>query len=471
MSFSLQQLFFAHGAILVVSALLFARGLPLNMWLCAVMVHMSVPLFILVKGNQSAIYLIDLVAPLLAMHALWSVRRANADAASVTNSLVALLLVVPLAAGAMAYALSNIDEVGLRESQGTLLWFYRNFVFLCVFVFAARQHLDGARAMALTKLILLLSSISAALGMLSYFGPLNLAVFEQLAAQRDVQWTELIESSRIGSGFLGLFRAAVGQWFVCVVLLAVASLGILKAAYRAVAVAAIVLGIGVVLLSYSRAGVVGLAVGLLTLAVLGGSRGQKMTAVIAVLVAGVWFWLQSDLVGERLNSIVAANDDSSQGRLYVWGLSLRLFLGDIGLLLAGTGPASRGRVFELIGGYGAHNEYIDIVYRMGILGPIVLGVSLFLLGRGLWSRRQLPDANAKAFCSGMFAALIANCVMGLTQDHLIHDYSGHAAGVFIYFLYGAAFAVGTQSSNGTAAVAPTVPQAWRPPNLLGGRLS
>lgn len=465
-------MFIAHSALLLVAALLFARALPVNLWLSVIVIHMTVPLLILVKGNQSAIYLIDLMAPLLAIHALWTLRRDNPDAENLTKSLIALLLVVPLAAGAMAYALGNFDKVNTRESQQTLLWFYRNFVFLCVFVSAARQRMDGARALALTKLILLLSSISAALAMLSYFGPINLAVFELLAAQRDAQWTELIESSRIGSGFLGLFRASVGQWFVCVVLLAVASLGILKTAYRLVAIAAIVLGIGVILLSYSRAGVVGLAAGLLILAMLGNSRGQKLTAVVAVVVAGVWFWLQSDLIGDRLGSIVDAKDDASQGRLHIWGLSLKLFAGDLGLLLSGTGPASRGRVYELIGGFGAHNEYIDIIYRMGILGPIVLGVTLSLLVRALWLRRQVPDARAKAFCSGMFAALIANCMMGLTQDHLVHDYSGHAAGVFIYFLYGAALAVGAEAeSHGSATSAIATAAAWRPRNLMGPRLS
>lgn len=471
MSFSLQQLFFAHAAILIVAALLFARALPLNLWMCAVVVHMSVPLFILVKGNQSAIYLIDLVAPLLALYALVSLRREQADVAGVTRSLIALLIVVPLAAGAMAYALSNIDGMGLRETQETLLWFFRNMVFLCVFLFAARQPLDGERAVALIKLVLLLSTVSAALSMLSYFGPINMAVFEMLSAQKDAQWTMALESSRIGFGFLGLFRAAVGQWYVCVVLLAVASLGVLKPAYKLVAGAAIVLGIGVVLLSYSRAGVVGLAAGLLVLALFGGSRGQKFMAMVAVVVAVAWFYLQSDLVGERVGSIVAADDDASAGRLHIWGLSLKLFASDLGLLLSGTGPASRGRVFELIGGYGAHNEYIDIVYRMGIVGPIVLGLALFLMARALWTRKQLPDANSRAFCSGMFAALLANCVMGLTQDHLIHDYSGHPAGVFVYFLYGAALAISTQTASGTATTAVSAQRAWHPPNLMGSRLS
>lgn len=467
---TLQQLFIAHGAILFVAALLFLRALPINLWLCALVVHMSVPAFILVKGNQSAIYLIDLIAPALAVLTLWTARRDNEDAALVTRCLIALLIVVPLVAGAMAYALGNVNEVDRREWKETFLWFFRNGVFLCVFIFASRQRIDSERAGALIKMILVLSSLSAALGMLSYFGPLNLAVFELLSAQKDAEWTELIHSSRIGSGFLGLFRASVGQWFVCVVLLAVASLGVVKHLYRGVAIAAIALGIGVVLLSYSRAGAVGLAVGLLILAVLGGNRTQQVTALMAVAIAVVWFWLQSDLVAARLNSIVSADDDASQGRLYIWGLSLRLFASDISLLLAGTGPASRGRVFELIHGFGAHNEYIDIVYRMGIAGFIMLMVVVMLLARSMWRRRQSMDGATRAFCSGMLAALIANCAMGLTQDHLIHDYAGHAAGAFIYFLYGIALATSARSTAEQAQPASSM-AAWQPPNLMGSRVS
>jgi O-antigen ligase len=467
----LQQLFLIHGAILIAAALIFARGLPVNLWLCAVAIHMTVPMLILVKGNQSAIYLIDLLAPVLALYAIWSLSPENAAARAVKRTLVALLLVIPMTAGAMAYALSNIQSVDHREVLETLLWFFRNLVFLCVFVFAARQRLSGERAIALIKLVLLLSSLSAALSMVSYFGPVNLAVFEMLSAQRDAQWTMFIESSRIGTGFLGLFRAAVGQWYVCVVLLAVASLSVLRAGYRLVAIAAIVLGIGVILLSYSRAGVVGLGVGLLALAVIGGGRGQKIAAVVAVVIAGVWLWFQADLVGARFESIAQAQDDASVGRLHIWGLSLKLFGSDLGLLLSGVGPASRERVYELIGGYGAHNEYIDIVYRMGILGPIVLSIVLFLIARTLWSRRKLPDAGCRTFCTGVLAVLLANCVMGLTQDHLIHDYSAHAAGVFVYFLYGLALAIGAERTAESAARTSSAGVTWSPPNLMGSRLS
>lgn len=470
MALSLQQLFLAHGAILIVAALLFARGLPINLWICAVAIHMTVPMLILVKGNQSALYLIDLLAPLLAMYALWNLSRESSEASSVKRMLIALLLVIPLMAGAMAYALGNVEAIDRRESMETLLWFFRNLVFLCVFVFAARQRLDGERAIAFVKLVLLLSSISAALSMLSYFGPINLAVFEMLSAQRDAQWTMFIESSRIGSGFLGLFRASVGQWYVCIVLLAVASLGVLRAGYRLVAMAAIVLGIGVILLSYSRAGMVGLAVGLVALAIIGGGRGQKIAAVVAVAITGAWLWLQADLVGARFESITQASDDASVGRLHIWGLSLQLFGNDLGLLLSGTGPASRGRVYELIGGYGAHNEYIDIVYRMGVLGPIVLTIALFLMARTLWARRSSPDLGSRAFSTGVLAILLANCVMGLTQDHLIHDYSGHAAGVFIYFLYGLALSIRAEQTATVVAGASTAP-VWSPPNLMGTRLS
>jgi hypothetical protein len=57
--------------------------------------------------------------------------------------------------------------------------------------------------------------------------------------------------------------------------------------------------------------------------------------------------------------------------------------------------------------------------------------------------------------------------MGLTQDHLIQDYAGHAAGVFVYFLYGSAL--------GIALDAPLVAHAQKPPakhpNLMGSQSS
>lgn len=457
---------------MLVAGALLARGLPLTLWLCTVTVHMTVPLLILAKGNQSAIYLIDLMAPLLVLYVLNNnSTRPAADVGMVTTSVCTLLLVMPFIAGGMAYAIGNAHMTNRREAQETLLWLARNLVFVSVFLFGTRQRIDGERVLAFIKLVLLSSAISAAFGMLSYFGSVNLAAFEMLSAQKDVQWTTQLSNNRIGSGFLGLFRAAVGQWYVCVVLLAVSCFGVLKPAFRLVAIAAIALGIGVILLSYSRAGVVGLLAGLVTSALLGGGRAQKFTAIMAMAMAGIWLWLQSDLVSRRLESIVTADDVSSQSRLHIWKLSFDLLTNNPSLLLSGVGPANHGAVYELIGVYGAHNEYIDIIYRMGIMGVLILFGTLLLIARALWVRRQLADVSARAFSSGMLAVLVSNCVMALTQDHLIHDYSGHAVGVFVYFLYGMALSLRTEPMTQSSPDIISTSNPCRFPNLMGSRMS
>ncbi len=472
MEFSLTQLFGLHSAILLVVALLFVRSLPLSTRLLTAMVHMTVPAIILVKGNQSAFYLVDFIAPLFALYALFAKHEAEeADASEVRWAMTALLLLVPICTGALVFGMSASGPSTLRDMQEAALFFVRNLALLSVFVFMTRTSMTGDRALRLIQLVLLLSSVSAGMGMLSYFGPFNFAVFEQLELQKNAEAAEFVHANRIGSGFLGLFRASVGVWYACVVLVAVACLSVLKGFYRWVAVVSIALGIGVVLLSYSRAGVVGLAVGLLVMALLGGSMGQRMTAIGATFVAGLWLVLQSDVIGNRLGSIVSADDDASAGRLHVWARSFALFKDDIMLLLFGAGPASRGRVFELVGAYGAHNEYIDVIFRMGILGPILVATIICLVARALWIRRALPDASARAICSGVFAALAANSVMGLTQDHLVQDYAAHISGVFVYFLYGAGLGIRTQSVAGAAATPPATAQPWQPPNLMGARLS
>lgn len=443
------------------------RELPLRLQTLVLLIHVTCPALLLVKGNQSAIFLVDIIAPvLLAGMLISNTSHGSPRAVSTLNTwLVAMLIVVPMTTGIAAAAAGNMGEVGPRELRETAIWFYRNVVFLCVFALAARHQVNGTQAIAISRMILLLSTVAAALGMVSYFGPINLAVFEQISSQQNFEWAETLQTNRIGSGFLGLFRASVGQWYASVVLLAVASIAVLKGFHRIVAVTAVILGIGVILLSFSRAGIVGLAAGLLVLVVLSPGFWQRIAAASVTAIGIAWFFLQSSLVADRVASIATASDDASQTRFSAWHRSVELFDKDMSLFLTGAGPGSRGRVFELIGTYGAHNEYIDVVFRMGAGGVVLLAVVLLLIGRRLLQQRQAAEPGARAFVNAAIAIFVANCVMGLTQDHLLHDYSGHQTGVFLYFIYGVAVAM-----QAAAPLEERVSQAARskPPNLLGG---
>jgi O-antigen ligase len=179
-----------------------------------------------------------------------------------------------------------------------------------------------------------------------------------------------------------------------------------------------------------------MAVGILALSVFGQGWHQRSYGVFGAMLVVIIGFTQLDVIGDRLESIVTQGDRASAGRIIAWERSLNVFAIEPETFAIGVGPTNRQAVFKLIGAYGAHNEYIDAIFRMGVLGPIAILVVLYKLMSSYWKLRGSEEPEMRYLGSTMVGVTVANAVIGLTQANLLHDYSGYTCWLFMYLLYG-----------------------------------
>lgn len=412
---------------------------PLGGKILTIVAYITVPAILAVKGTQSAIYLSDLVFPFL----VYALLARRTDSRLLANHcfiwLMVLLVVFPIIFG-VAYMLSQGGNIGLgaRDIKGDIIWLYRNFTFLMLFGYGLRLNLSPAQFVEFVKMNLLLSLALAIMGLLNYFGPFNLAFFDQI--DNKYAFEENFGDSRVGAGFMGLFRGSVGQWYAMIVVLGIGSYMFLSSVYRVVALLTVALGVGMILLSYSRAGLIGAGFGLALLALFGSGFKQRLAALGGIAVGVGWLILQPTTFIGRFSTIYTGKGEAG-GRIGSWERTLEYFSNNQNALLMGVGPTNRNAIAEVAGTYGAHNEYLDVIYRFGITGVIVLLIVIGVLVFYFIKQRQEAQKNYVPLINTVISVLLINSVIGISQEHFLHDYASYTMGFFLYLFYGLAFGV------------------------------
>lgn len=436
---------FQSASALVLWVLVFRRlTVPFGGKLLAVTAYLTVPAFIAIKGTQSAVYVSDFAMPVLcyALVARGAVQRLMSD--SCFLSMAAFLVLLPLFFGVMYMSLDGkAPGFGSRDVKGDIIWVYRNVTLLALFAYGLSMQLSRGQFVDFVKLTLVLALVLAIAGALNYFGSFNLAFFDEL--NNPLAFRDDYNTSRIGAGFMGLFRGSVGQWFATVVVMAVGVYGSLSGGYRKVALFVIVAGVGMILLSYSRAGLVGVCLGFLVLAIFGSGVMQRLTAVAGVVVVAGWLIWQSAALLKRVSTIYTGETEAG-GRISSWIRTLNYFIHSREGLLMGVGPTNRQAVADIAGTYGAHNEYLDVIYRFGITGLVVLVIVIVLLMRRVWKHRGTVDEQTLPLVNMVIAVLLVNYAIGLSQNNLMQDYSNYTVAFFTYLVYGMALGVKWEES-------------------------
>lgn len=439
MTLSLESTLVLHVCAIVSAYLLFVdkREIPRPLQILTAAAFVTSPVVVLERGAQSAVYLTDILIPLIICVYARHMRMSEIVHDGRVLAFFVLLLGVPFFAGTLGFVLGGADVSLLsRSTSATVLWLYRNACGILVFMLAISMRLTVSQVIAWIRMNLILVLVIAGAGVVTYLTPIDLAAFERIMPEVDPERLEHIDETRIGTGFLGLFRGSVGQWFGIQVVLLLGLLPVLERRHWPWALVGIVLSVAVVLMSYSRAGVIGMAVGILALSVFGQGWHQRSYGVFGAMLVVIIGFTQLDVIGDRLESIVTQGDRASAGRIIAWERSLNVFAIEPETFAIGVGPTNRQAVFKLIGAYGAHNEYIDAIFRMGVLGPIAILVVLYKLMSSYWKLRGSEEPEMRYLGSTMVGVTVANAVIGLTQANLLHDYSGYTCWLFMYLLYG-----------------------------------
>lgn len=439
MMLSLEATFLLHACAVAAAYLLLIdkKQIPIPLQVLTAASFVTSPAVVLQRGAQSAIYITDVLIPVVILLCIRQMQLDRIMKDGRVRALIMLLLGVPFVTGALGIVLNGADvSLFSRSSSATSLWLYRNVCGILVFMLVLSMRLTFPQVIAWIRMNMVLVVIVASAGVVTYLTPLDLAASERIMSEVEPDRLDHLDHTRIGTGFLGLFRGSVGQWFGIQVVLLLGLLPALERRHRLWALVGIVLSVTVVLMSYSRAGVVGMVVGILTLSVFGQGFYQRSYGALGAALVLAMTFTQLDVVGDRVESIFTHGDHASGGRIVAWDRSLTVFASEFEVLAIGVGPTNRQAVFHLIGAYGAHNEYIDAIFRMGILGPIALFMVLYKLGGSYWKLQCARDKHVRYLGSTMIAVMIANAAIGLTQANLLHDYSGYTCWLFMYLLYG-----------------------------------
>jgi hypothetical protein len=439
MTLSLEATFVLHVGVIALVYLIGVdkRQIPIPLQILTVASFMTSPAVVLERGAQSAVYITDALIPLGIVFYARHMQFDDLLHDGRVRAVVMLLLGVPFFAGTLGFLLGGADISLLsRSTNAALLWLYRNACGVLVFMLALSMKLTYSQIIAWIRMNIVLVSVVAGAGVLTYLTPIDLAAFERIMPEIESERLHHIDETRIGAGFLGLFRGSVGQWFGIQVVLLLGLLPVLERRHWPWALIGIVLSVSVVLMSYSRAGIVGMAAGILALSIFGQGLSQRSYGVCGAALVGIIAFTQLDVIGGRLESIFTHGDRASAGRIIAWERSIQVFATELEAFVVGVGVTNRQAVFDLIGAYGAHNEYIDAIFRMGILGPIAILMVLYKLLSSYWKLRRSEEAEVRYLGSTMVAVTVANAVIGLTQANLLHDYSGYTCWLFMYLLYG-----------------------------------
>jgi hypothetical protein len=163
------------------------------------------------------------------------------------------------------------------------------------------------------------------------------------------------------------------------------------------------------LLNGTRAGLLGLAAGLLVLAVLRGFTVRRLAVAGAAAVALALFYFSPAGLALRARTRWYREDPSGGGRVELWRDTLRM---SARRWLAGYGPETYGSQFARFQSESLarrfpdrywespHNIYLDALAAQGAPGLAVLAAITAL---GLWSLRRRP-----ALLAGFVGALVAN---------------------------------------------------------------
>lgn len=412
------------------------RRLPLIVLACLAAVFVSTPVAVVMKGIKSAVYVVDLM-PLVLVPFLLSAARRRVFGEGVVLAVAMLLLVVPAVVGGVHYLVEGAGGgLWVRGAKEFWIWYYRNAILWLFFVAGVALRLDARAACGFVRANVGLGLVVGTVGLFGYSGVFDLAVFDRLAAVGDAERLRALGDSGIGAGFFGLFRGAVGQFFGSMVVLAAGAAACFVGARKVTALIGVGVGIGVVVLSQSRAGLVGMAVGLMVLGVVGRDMQQRVVGVVALLGIAGWVWWTFGEIGGRLESGIHLADQASAGRVLAWGRSLDYLWAHPGSMAIGVGPTDRAAIHEVTGAFGAHNEYIDSVFRGGVIGVASLLAVLLVLFRKLRGTQRLAEREVRTVGGAMLAVFLGNVVMGLTQGHLLRDYSDFVVGALIFLWYG-----------------------------------
>lgn len=149
----------------------------------------------------------------------------------------------------------------------------------------------------------------------------------------------------------------------------------------------------------------------------------RLTAVLSVVLFTTiaWYYIGTSTFFQNISLRFEAEDVSS-GRTTIWWNYLEYIFSNPIVLLVGAGLDA-----SFVGKMGAHNTYIEVLHRVGIIGGIIYTILLISIIKS----RRLNNLNLEK-CSLLFIFLIMIGTLGFFQ---MNDFSFYLMFVWISMFY------------------------------------
>ena len=413
--------------------------LPLIVRILTVSAYITVPIYKAFSGVASFIYLSDLMPIILLFYILIVRPKTNKR---LYNNLFFLLvfsflIVVPLATTSIL-VIEGSYLPAKRDMMEMGIWFYRNINLLVVFSIGICVSLDSEGIKDFIRLNVVLGLILGCLGILNYtVSPVNMSTFEIVLWQGNIP--EWHTNTRLTLGFLGIYRSSVGQWFSMLALLSAGTYGIWKRWFSFIQIVTIVVSTIVVILSGSRAGLIGLIIGLFLLLILQKRKAVKIILSSLSLLLIFFSFIHSksiiSIISARYN-IFHSPGISAESRITGLQKGVKYLFSNAGGMFLGTGATNMKKVYEISGLYGIHNEYVGFIFRSGLLGSILLIIFEILILKKFLGLISKVDKNVLPIVNSIIIITVVNMIIALSQDFLIQDYATYTLVYYFYLLYG-----------------------------------
>jgi hypothetical protein len=169
-------------------------------------------------------------------------------------------------------------------------------------------------------------------------------------------------------------------------------------------------------------------------------RSLWLLLIVLLLFAGL-VGLEQESVSVRFQDIDAVDayswDELGSGRVGIWKRTVAGHLdSDWPRMLFGHGSAA---ILETTGGFVAHNDFLDCLFRFGLVGLLAYILLLTVLFRRLWSAYTqtsdapfLPALALSTFAVYLVGALTNGYLFRLTAMYLLSWTIGGCLGIFMH---------------------------------------
>lgn len=419
-------------------AIVFDSNIKRILFYLLVVMHMSVPLFLLRGAQDSGIFALDIFL-LVVLYKMYGLSGKRLFKSNDTVGLSIILIGLYIA----FIGVPNTYLVGLQEQfVAAGFWVIRFFMYYLLYRIGRNMAWTGMDHKSFAQINILAVLPVLLIAAVHYSGLMDL----NYSLEHAPNLVKGIDIERVHQGILGHTRASMGVLFMIVFFLTLILYGPkVPMAWRLVAVIVSLTVIVECLFSFSRSTVYGLLLGSVILIVLTRKFKFLLLLLLCLTVAGTIVHNRPDLNKRFLmseNTSFRNVNKFSAGRLGGWqaaynGFRESPFTAPFGMGFRSFRAAMQQQKVMM---YAGHNVFLQTVVELGLVGLSMFFMFQFLVVQKIWqgikTARYLNDRECHWGAQVSLVLFLTIIISSFSQDNLYPNWAMHPCNMYLYFVLG-----------------------------------